>query len=54
MVEVEITDMNGKIVYNKQFTGNETFVDLSNENSGIFIIKVVNQGKTSFSRIALD
>ncbi len=54
MVEVEITDMNGKIVYNKQFTGNETFVDLTNENSGIFIIKVVNQGKTSFSRIALD
>ncbi len=53
-VEIEIYNTAGQRVYSANFTGNEQLIDLSKEPAGIFNLKVTNNGKTSFSKIALQ
>lgn len=53
-VELEIYSLSGQKVYSKTFIGKEELIDLSKEKSGIFTLKVTNQGKSSYSKIALQ
>ncbi|WP_343636726.1 YHYH protein [Fluviicola sp.] len=53
-VELEIYNTTGQLVYSTQFTGNEQIIDLSKESSGVFTLKVTNNGKVSYSKIALQ
>jgi hypothetical protein len=53
-VELEIYNMAGQVVYASQFTGNEQLIDLSKEAVGVFTLKVTNNGKVSYSKIALQ
>lgn len=53
-VELEIYNMAGQVVYSTQFTGNEILIDLSNESTGVLTLKVTNNGKISYSKIALQ
>ena len=53
LVELEIYNMSGQMVYSAQFTGNEQLIGLSKESAGVFTLKVNNGGKISYSKIAL-
>lgn len=54
IVELEIYNMAGQVVYSNRFEGNEQFIDLSKESAGVFTLKVTNNGKVNYSKIALQ
>ncbi len=49
---VQIYDMLGKQVYTKNITANEK-VDVANLNTGIYILKVVEEGKTATRKLVI-
>jgi len=48
---VEIYNIDGQIIYNHSFKGNEAVIDLSSEPNAVYVVKVIAGAKTSMSKV---
>lgn len=49
--EIELIDLSGKVVYAKSVSGNETVLDISNLNKGLYILKVQTKNGSETIRV---
>jgi hypothetical protein len=53
-ITTQLFSMNGKLMFNKAHKGNELIMDLSNLNSGIYLLKVSQSSKNSYHKIVIQ
>lgn len=52
--DINITDVSGRNIYNETSYSKELYIDLNNQQSGIYFVKVSSEGKTNTRRLIIQ